>query len=90
MSEIYIPASDDNNDSKKRSAADDSDTNDLKKKKEALMDTYLNNSSTAPSGDSQVTSEIMEVMQDKVGQIIGSKGSVIKEIQSKSGYLLYS
>ena len=29
--------------------------------------------------------EVMEVMQDKVGQIIGSKGAVIKEMQTNSG-----
>jgi hypothetical protein len=38
-------------------------------------------STLSPAGDS----EIIEVMQDKVGQIIGSKGAIIQELQILDG-----
>lgn len=42
-------------------------------------------STVSPTGDS----EVIEVMQDKVGSIIGSKGAIIQELQMRTGAKIY-
>jgi far upstream element-binding protein len=41
--------------------------------------------STTTIGSMEVKTEITEISQDKVGQVIGSKGAIIQDLQSRTG-----
>lgn len=59
-----------------------------------IAGSYYGSSNNVPSGHGNVISQtdeatILEIAPDKVGQIIGSKGMIIQEIQSRTGAKAY-
>jgi polyribonucleotide nucleotidyltransferase len=63
-------------------------SDDLGKRKRD-MDDHDSLKKTKPEDESGSGTETMEIAPEKVGQIIGSKGAIIADMQNRSGCKIY-
>lgn len=73
---------------KQQKLVDESNALENSEQTSTLLSSSIKSDSSVPAVAGQIT-ELMEITPDKVGQVIGSKGAIIQEMQNRSGCKIF-